>query len=1090
MIRSPVNTVFSLIARILILLSVFSCTQDPKTLKAKYQARGIDALTQNRVNEAVIDFENLVKADPGSGNSHFLLSRAFQKKGWIVDAVSETRTAVRLNPRLASAHLALAEYDFGTGQISGSLREARAVLTLEPDNVRARVLLTRITLFRQKSDQARKELHSILSTHPRSLSATLALADLNLFEHHIGRSRDLYQSVASTLSPHDPRAWIGLGNCSLAAGQIQKARSNFEKAHTLAPNSIADTIVLGNFDVQQGQVQKAIALLGTLSKRHTDARVPLKIAEYELLLGKTARARRVLLSLEQEKLDFPELHAALATADLQEHKEREAYVELSDALVQVPGNIRIRSIMAQLKQKEGHPRQALALLRSGPIVPPFPPGYWILMARLEGQEGHLRKALKSVHAGLLQNPASLVLSQEELRIDQARGRWEEGLVATNKLLVKYPEDPIGVLKKVFFLERLDRSREARSFLAEARKQQPDEPALELEELAMLGKTHNIVAILRSSGTFLSKNPKDIPVRTWLAVYDSRTGHLKKALLLWKSIRNDDPGNVLAALALSGEALSRHDYKEAISIIEPAVTLHPEVERLHLLLGESLEREGHLKKASTELSAALKLSPTDVRAHWALASIDLSSNDPASARPHLDAILKMQGLVPAFHARVLGVASLLDVENGHPGDAVRDLRAASALDPKNPEYPKSLGDILGSLDNTGDAIVAYTKALSLNPKEEKVRIERDWLETGYSKRITTKSLGPVISETSHYLKQHPGALFARLILFEADLTENKQQDAEKILESLKKTSPEDPQVMLAEATILMRNGQLDAARGILLSVVRKNPLNLPAFKDLAGLAKARHNRSESKYWLEKIVTENPQDTVSALSLASTENALKEYGTARLVIERILKDHPGLLEADLLLVQTESGMGKVRQAQVLLATLARRYPRNVLIRILLGESEEKTGENDKALANYRKAVDLNPKNPVGYNNIAYLLAQEGIHLKLALKMALTSRGILDSPAIEDTEGFVLYRMGRYPEAELMFRKAKDRNFDNPEFLFHMGMNEWRLNHLDQARITLASALQSGGLTSHEKQEAQNTLNRMNPRPPKNFASSLKK
>ncbi|MHB8421384.1 MAG: tetratricopeptide repeat protein [Leptospirales bacterium] len=1073
MSRSFPNFVLSLIAAILILSSVVSCSQDPKTLEAKYQARGIEALKQNHANEAVIDFENLVKLDPKSGISHFLLAQAFQKKGWIVDAVSEDQTAISLDHHLPLAHLALAEYEYGTGQTARSLKETRIVLASDPENVHARVLLIRLTLFRQNSLQARKELHSILSTHPKSVSTTLALADLNLFEHRIDRSRDLFQSVASTLSPRNSGAWIGLGNCALAAGRIPEARIDFEKAHALAPSSITDTIVLGNFYVQQGQVQKAVALLDTLSKHHADARVPLKIGEYDLLLGKTARARRILLSLEQQKLDSPELHAALATADLQEHKEREAYAELSDALAQVPGNIRIRTIMARIIQTEGHPHQALALLQSAPTLPSFPPGYWILTARLEGQVGDLKKALKAVKTGLSQNPASRLLRIEEMEVDQALKRLNDGLAASDSFLLTYPGDRAGIEKKVFFLEQLKRFNDARSVLSEARKHEPNDSSLELTELELIGQTHNTTGMLRSAEDFLKANPKDILIRTWLAAYDSQNGHPNKARLLWKSIRIDDPGNIPAALSLSDEALSHHRYAESVDVLKAASKAHPEVEQLHLLLGESLEEDHHPNKASVELSSALRLLPTDTRAHWDLVNIDLSKNDLPAAKIHLDAILNAKGLSPAFHAQALGVEGLLEAQIGQPGEAIKDFSVAASLDPRNPTYPRRLGNILGSLDRNKAAIASYTRVLSLDPKEEKVRIERDWLEQIDSKRNTEQSLGPVVAEAHAYLEHHPKALFAQLILFEAALKENKPKEAERDLETLKKTAPDNPSVKVAEVTIEMRNGHFDQAKKILLEVLRKDPANLTALREMAALDQARNQFSDSKYWLEKILAETPEDTDSALSLATAENTLKEYGPAQILLERVLKHHPWLPEAELLLGQTESGMGELQQAHTLLSTLSDRFPENYLIRIQLGESEEKMGLAEQALDDYRKAVALDPKNPVGYNNLAYLLARMGKHLNQALRLAQKSRSILDSPDVDDTEGFVLYRMGHYQEAESSFEEAKNKHFHNPEFLVHMGMNEWKMNHLDQSRATLEEALRTGGLNPHEKQKVDAAL-----------------
>ncbi len=1060
--RLSFSTAMLLLLLLILGMTLASCTWDPKALKARYEKEGLQALKQGKINEAIIDFENLVKLAPGSPRAHDLLAKAFRTKGWIADAVIQEEEAVKTDPRFVPGLLFLARYGYRSGQLRISLVQARKVLEVDPKNVSARVLEIRMTLFapvKDNHEKARKELETLLVTHPQSVPALLALGDLDLLDRRIDRARLHYQA-ARTFLPASPDAFVGLGNCALAEGKIPEARADFKKAWILSDHGISEAVILANFDVQRGHVKKAIALLKGLSKKHLDARVPMKIGEYELLLGQTAEARRELEPLTQAHLDIPELHADLATADLQEHKEQAAYDELTDILARAPGNVRVRTVMARIQQDEGHPDKALDLLRPLRISPSLPPETWILWARLNGQEKHLHKAMEKVARGIEENPGSLLLKFERMQILAARKQWKEGLSESDAFLREFPRDRAGILEQVFFLERLHQSAQALAVLRDARKSAPADPSFELAELRLMESGKKGAEIRKSARTFLEANPKDLSVRLWLADFEMRRGHKNRALVLWRAVRTIDPANLPASLTLARIALAGPDPAKAETILGPALSAHPSIEELYVLLGEALKGTHHPEKAAEEFSTALRISPGDVRAQWELATLDFALNRADEAKTLLLALQKTPGLATPFRARIFDLSGLLDLRSGDLGKGKEAMLKAVRLKPRNPSYLESLGEVEAALGEGVPALESLTKALANDPKNARLRIVRDRVDLGLQIPPSPRKRTALEKETRDYLVRHPGSSLALQTLFDLALSAHDSAEAQKELVALEKVAPNSPDTLSDQARLALRTNQLDKARKLFEQVALKDPGNLGTLRALAALAASRKDLKDEKVWLSRILSENPGDLPSALSLASIEIVEKEFGEVRSVLSPVLSRHPDLPEAEVLLAQAELGAHKPGQAQERLSSLIKRFPSDGSLYLLRGEAEEEAKRAKEAAADYQAAIRRSPKNPVGYNNLAFLLAKEGKELPRALRLVRKSRALVDTPVSMDTEGVILSRMGVYPKAEALFSRALKN--DNPAVLIHMAENEERMGDLSKALRHDRKALQSPALS----------------------------
>lgn len=94
------------------------------------------------------------------------------------------------------------------------------------------------------------------------------------------------------------------------------------------------------------------------------------------------------------------------------------------------------------------------------------------------------------------------------------------------------------------------------------------------------------------------------------------------------------------------------------------------------------------------------------------------------------------------------------------------------------------------------------------------------------------------------------------------------------------------------------------------------------------------------------------------------------------------------------------------------------------VLRGIAYSAIGQYDKALADYEKAIEINPSDPTAFSNAAYLISQQenGDYQKA---LAYVSQALeLEEPdrlITLDTQGFVYYRLGEFELAAGIFSAA---------------------------------------------------------------------
>lgn len=139
---------------------------------------------------------------------------------------------------------------------------------------------------------------------------------------------------------------------------------------------------------------------------------------------------------------------------------------------------------------------------------------------------------------------------------------------------------------------------------------------------------------------------------------------------------------------------------------------------------------------------------------------------------------------------------------------------------------------------------------------------------------------------------------------------------------------------------------------------------------------------------------------------------------------------------------------------LAKAVEMEPRLTGVAFEVASIEESRGEHDKAIARYRKILDVNPNDFLALNNLAYSLAVHKQNPREALPFAERAYKVARLPAIADTLGWIRHLLGDNVAALPLVEQAVAGSPNNAELRFHLAAVHAGLKNMSRAAAELAN------------------------------------
>ncbi|MEE1653119.1 tetratricopeptide repeat protein [Brachymonas sp. J145] len=265
-----------------------------------------------------------------------------------------------------------------------------------------------------------------------------------------------------------------------------------------------------------------------------------------------------------------------------------------------------------------------------------------------------------------------------------------------------------------------------------------------------------------------------------------------------------------------------------------------------------------------------------------------------------------------------------------------------------------------------------------------------------------------------LRRHPDYAMAWMLQGGLQLQEKQWAAAEKSLQQyFRVRKAEDP----------MPGPREDG--NIALSILQANltvSSDMQANIMMAEIADHQNDPAAAARWLERIQPESARHA-AMVQRAETLNSLGKYDLALQQIRALPADNDeqrqvrSLAEAQLL-----DRAGRHAEALRALDAEIARSPENAELLYARGMTQERLGNYAATEQDMRKVMALRPDSPNAFNALGYTLADRNERLPEAKELIRKALDLSpDSGAIQDSMGWVEYRLGNLPEARRWLEKA---------------------------------------------------------------------
>ena len=505
--------------------------------------------------------------------------------------------------------------------------------------------------------------------------------------------------AAIEIDSDHPQAHLILGLCSLEGGQVEKAAQRLRAALNLEPEFAYARTLLGSCEIKQGNLLEGILTLeAAVASDPADSRGRYGLALAYSAVGLHRAASHELEIAADSETAFPDLRERLAFAWLQSGEPAKAATAAAAALLQSPGNERLRLLHGRALLLENRWREAEPELRAAAASPQTRGSALYHLALGQLLANQLGTAHKTFLAAADADPSLTNAHTAAAIIDHLQGRTAAAETRLAAMLKAPRADPINA----FHLGNLHLARNDWP-AAQATLQRAGAFSLGAEEMDL--KTR-----------FAGQNPQSA-AHVGLATFLLIEGFLEAGSQACDAALEADAKHPFA-LRLKGRALVRQGrFKEAENVFRRLESQDPQAMSTLLELADARAKNGDYPGAVEAFRRIVQIHPQHVGAYERLGAMEALAGRAEDAEK---SFRKMIALAPKSPAGYNAVAYFLADINRELDEALQLAQRAIEFAPKNPGVLDTLGWVHFRRGEWDQAVASLSQAEKLGPHVPTIR----------------------------------------------------------------------------------------------------------------------------------------------------------------------------------------------------------------------------------------------------------------------------------------------------------------------------------------------------------------------------------
>jgi tetratricopeptide (TPR) repeat protein len=282
-------------------------------------------------------------------------------------------------------------------------------------------------------------------------------------------------------------------------------------------------------------------------------------------------------------------------------------------------------------------------------------------------------------------------------------------------------------------------------------------------------------------------------------------------------------------------------------------------------------------------------------------------------------------------------------------------------------------------------------------------------------------------------------------------------AQSTLKELEKEYPRAATVRTQMGIVAAARKDPAGARREFQQALALDPGSIDALGGTIAIDIQEKNTSEATARVAERLKKAPNDPDALLLAATTYAAVGDAQQEEEMLRRTLTVDPGNIRALVSLGTLHARQNKLDQAKTEFEAVARRVPSMTGVQTVVAAILHAQRKPQEAKQLYEKVLAADPNAALAANNLAWLYAERGENLDLALQLAQSAKQKLpDLPAVNDTLGWIYYQKNQAGLAITPLELSVAKDPANATYRYHLGMAYAKVGNKPKALETLNEAL----------------------------------
>jgi len=630
----------------------------------------------------------------------------------------------------------------------------------------------------------------------------------------------------------------------------------------------------------------------------------------------------------------------------------------------------------------------------------------------------------------------------------ASGRGDEALAKADMALKLRPNDVAAHIMRGNALARLNSFDEALKAIEEAVRLDPERGTTFTQkgiiQLASGRRAEAEAAFTRA----VSLDPRGIDGYLALGNYYwavGRAPETERAFVSALKIQPDDAGanRAMAAFLLaSGKTGDAEQYLRKVAEKSGDLGSIFALTDYYVLAGRSKDAINRLTPLATSETPVPGSRERLAKAYGA-------SGDRPKAQQVVETILK--GDKTNLEAQLL--KAQFSFEEGKRDEALALAIEAASAHPNSVEAQFVLGHLYAARGDSGAAESAFREVLRLNPRMTGAQLELSRLQLQIGKPAEAMSIA------GEAVRSDPDNPTARLTLIRSQLASKDVAGAEREITALKGRYP-DMGAVYAQAGMLaaLKNDFAGARASFERALVLESD-SIEALTGLIMLEVRAGDIAAAKRHIDRRVEGKPSPEMLMLA-ARTYATANDLGATETFLRRAIEADPTMLPAYAMLGQLYLSQKKLDEARKEFEAMAARQSKPVAALTMTGIILQTQGNVAEARKRYEQVLSIDSRAPIAANNLAWLQAEAGDNLDVALQIAQVAAAAAPRlPDVSDTVGWIYYKKKLYTLAIQQFLRSIELAPEGAIYHYHLGLAYQQAGEAARGRQALQKALSLG-------------------------------